>query len=108
MSCNNEKLFEYLEGLHSKIDNLIVFVNSVPTWISLRSIAEENNIYIDTLRKRLFKPELFEPEVDYKKITGKWYVHKNVISRLTKKNATMKSGTEETVKKGKINGGFDK
>jgi Fic family protein len=69
-------------SLEKKIDALVDIFNSLPEWIPASTLTESTGLTVDTIRKQLHNPKLFEPEVDFKQIGRIWYIHKNAITKV--------------------------
>ena len=55
-------------SLEEKVDALTEVFGTLPTWIPANILSESTGLTVDTIRKQLQNPCLFEPEVDYKKM----------------------------------------
>jgi len=69
-------------SLEKKIDALTEVFDTLPEWIPANTLRETTGLTVDTIRKQLQNPRLFEPEVDYKKVGRIWYINKNAIARV--------------------------
>ena len=69
-------------SLEEKVDALSDIFDTLPEWIPANTLKESTGLTVDTIRKQLQNPRLFEPEVDYKKIGRIWYINKNAIAKV--------------------------
>ena len=69
-------------SLEEKMDALTEVFATLPTWIPANTLSESTGLTVDTIRKQLQNPRLFEPEIDYKRIGRIWYINKSAIPKV--------------------------
>ena len=68
--------------LEGKVDALSEVFATLPTWIPANTLTESTGLTVDTIRKQLQNPRIFEPEIDYKRIGRIWYINKSAIPKV--------------------------